>query len=310
MDCSDKRVLVALSGGVDSSVCVQLLRRQGYEVKALVLRFSDAHDKAVAEAQTAARQLGVPLTVEDCSALFERSVIEPFCREYCAGRTPNPCLICNPLVKFKGLMAAADAYGFQMVATGHYAGLRKDGERVLLTMGENKARDQSYMLCRLTQKELKRLEAEKIAKEKETQESATVSGGSSGSSSSGSSSGSTSVSGNSSTGRAIANYALQFVGNPYVLGGTSLTNGADCSGFTQSVMAHFGISIPRTSDAQGRAGREVSYSEAQAGDIIYYGGHVAIYLGGGRIVHASTEATGIKTGTATYRTIRSVRRYY
>ena len=65
------------------------------------------------------------------------------------------------------------------------------------------------------------------------------------------------------------------MGNPYVSGGTSLTNGADCSGFTQSVFKNFGISIPRTSDAQGRAGREVSYSEAQAGDIIYYGGHVA-----------------------------------
>ena len=110
--------------------------------------------------------------------------------------------------------------------------------------------------------------------------------------------------------KSIAGNALQFVGNPYVSGGTSLTNGADCSGFTQSVFKNFGISIPRTSDAQGRAGREVSYSEAQAGDIIYYGGHVAIYLGGGRIVHASTAKTGIKTGTATYRTILSVRRYY
>ena len=175
------------------------------------------------------------------------------------------------------------------------------------------------------QSQLKKLEAERLAREKAAQETATVgSGSSSGSSSSGgssSSSGSSSsgssgsssgsvVSGGSSTGAAIANYALQFVGNPYVSGGTSLTNGADCSGFTQSVYAHFGISIPRTSDSQGHAGREVSYSEAQAGDIIYYGGHVAIYLGGGRIVHASTPATGIKTGTATYRTIRSVRRYY
>src|SRR5699024_3089475 len=115
---------------------------------------------------------------------------------------------------------------------------------------------------------------------------------------------------NASLRNQIVNYAMQFLGNPYVWGGTSLTNGADCSGFTMSVMAHFGISLPRTSDQQGRAGREVSYSEAQAGDIIYYGGHVAIYLGGGRIVHASTEQTGIKTGTATYRTILSVRRYY
>ena len=163
------------------------------------------------------------------------------------------------------------------------------------------------------QSQLKKLEAERLAKEKAAaaQETASVSTGSSSSgSSSGSSGSSVSVSGGSSTGSAIASYALQFVGNPYVSGGTSLTNGADCSGFTQSVFKHFGISIPRTSDAQGRAGREVSYSEAQAGDIIYYGGHVAIYLGGGRIVHASTAKTGIKTGTATYRTILSVRRYY
>lgn len=170
------------------------------------------------------------------------------------------------------------------------------------------------------QSQLKKLEAERLAKEKAAaaQETASVSTGSSSSGSSSGSSGSSSsgssvsvsVSGGSSTGSAIASYALQFVGNPYVSGGTSLTNGADCSGFTQSVFKRFGISIPRTSDAQGRAGREVSYSEAQAGDIIYYGGHVAIYLGGGRIVHASTAKTGIKTGTATYRTILSVRRYY
>lgn len=135
--------------------------------------------------------------------------------------------------------------------------------------------------------------------------------GSSGSSgNSGSSGGGTSVGGGSSTGSAITNFALKYVGRPYVSGGTSLTNGADCSGFTQSVFRNFGINIPRTSDAQGRAGREVSYSEAQPGDIIYYGGHVGIYLGGGRIVHASTPATGIKTENALYRSIRSVRRYY
>ena len=163
------------------------------------------------------------------------------------------------------------------------------------------------------QSQLKRLAKEKAAAAQETASVSTgssSSGSSSGSSGSSSSGSSVSVSGGSSTGSAIASYALQFVGNPYVSGGTSLTNGADCSGFTQSVFKHFGISIPRTSDAQGRAGREVSYSEAQAGDIIYYGGHVAIYLGGGRIVHASTAKTGIKTGTATYRTILSVRRYY
>ncbi len=112
----------------------------------------------------------------------------------------------------------------------------------------------------------------------------------------------------SGTGSQIANYALQFVGNPYVPGGTSLTNGADCSGFTQAVYKAFGYSIPRTSYGQSTYGRAVSYSEAQPGDIIYYGGHVGIYIGGGQIVHASTQRTGIKISPATYRSIVTVRR--
>lgn len=112
----------------------------------------------------------------------------------------------------------------------------------------------------------------------------------------------------SASGKEIASYACKFVGNPYVSGGTSLTNGADCSGFTQAVYRAFGYSIPRTSTAQRSVGRGVTYAEAQPGDIICYAGHVAIYLGGGRIVHASTPATGIKYGTATYREILAVRR--
>lgn len=115
-------------------------------------------------------------------------------------------------------------------------------------------------------------------------------------------------SGGSATGRAIADYGLQFLGNPYVWGGTSLTSGTDCSGFVQSIYRHFGYSVPRNSSEQRSAGREVSYSEAEPGDIICYSGHVGIYIGGGQIVHASTPATGIKVGTATYRTILSVRR--
>lgn len=111
-----------------------------------------------------------------------------------------------------------------------------------------------------------------------------------------------------SSGSDIAAYACQFVGNPYVAGGTSLTNGADCSGFTQAVYRQYGYNLPRNSTAQRSAGREVSYAEAQPGDIICYAGHVALYLGGGRIVHASTARTGIKYGYATYRPILSVRR--
>lgn len=114
--------------------------------------------------------------------------------------------------------------------------------------------------------------------------------------------------GGGSKGQQIADYACQFIGNPYVAGGTSLTNGADCSGFTMSVYKQFGISIPRTSYAQSGAGTAVSYDQARAGDIIYYGGHVGIYLGDGRIVHASTERTGIKISSAMYRPIVTIRR--
>ncbi len=115
--------------------------------------------------------------------------------------------------------------------------------------------------------------------------------------------------GNSSKGKEIANFALQYVGNPYVAGGTSLTEGCDCSGFTQSVYSHFGISLPRNSSSQSVAGREVSYESAQPGDIIYYGGHVGIYIGGGQIVHASTPDSGIKVSNALYRSVITVRRF-
>lgn len=116
------------------------------------------------------------------------------------------------------------------------------------------------------------------------------------------------VSSGGGKGQDIANYACRFIGNPYVAGGTSLTNGADCSGFVMSVYKNFGISLPRSSYSQSGVGRGVSYSEAKPGDIIYYGGHVGIYIGNGQIVHASTERTGIKITSATYRNIITVRR--
>ena len=112
----------------------------------------------------------------------------------------------------------------------------------------------------------------------------------------------------SGSGSSVVDFATQFVGNPYVWGGTSLTDGADCSGFVQSVYANFGVSLPRTSYEQQNAGTEVSYADAQPGDLICYGGHVAIYMGDGKIVHASNAKDGIKiSNDATYRTILSVR---
>ena len=110
------------------------------------------------------------------------------------------------------------------------------------------------------------------------------------------------------TGQAIVDYACQFIGNPYVWGGTSLTNGADCSGFVQSVFAHFGISLPRTTWDMENVGTPVSYDQAIAGDIILYDGHVGIYMGDGQIVNAINSSRGIGILPATYTSIITVRR--
>ena len=110
------------------------------------------------------------------------------------------------------------------------------------------------------------------------------------------------------TGQAIVDYACQFIGNPYVWGGTSLTNGADCSGFVQSVFAHFGISLPRTTWDMESVGTAVSYDQALPGDIILYDGHVGIYMGNGEIVNAINSQRGIGILPATYTNILTVRR--
>lgn len=146
--------------------------------------------------------------------------------------------------------------------------------------------------------------------------SSTSSSSSSRSSSSSSSSGSNS-SGSSSSSKGIASsaasYAQNFIGNPYVLGGTSLTNGTDCSGFVQSVYSKYGVSLPRTSSSQSGAGSSVSLSDVQAGDLIFYASngsvnHVAMYIGGGKVVHASNRRDGIKISNMNYRTPYKARR--
>lgn len=133
--------------------------------------------------------------------------------------------------------------------------------------------------------------------------------------SSSSSSSSTGTTSGSKSGQAVANYACQFVGNPYVWGGTSLTNGADCSGFIMSVYAHFGVSLPHSSSALRGVGRSVSVSDMQPGDIICYSGHVALYIGNNTVVHASNSKPypqgGIKyTSPANYKSIITVRRIF
>ena len=109
-------------------------------------------------------------------------------------------------------------------------------------------------------------------------------------------------------GNAVIAYAKQFLGNPYVYGGTSLTRGTDCSGFVRGVYAHFGYSLPRTSYSQRGVGEKVSYSEMQPGDIVCYSGHVAIYAGDGKIVHAANERKGITISDVNYARIITIRR--
>ncbi|MCR5624377.1 MAG: C40 family peptidase [Lachnospiraceae bacterium] len=147
---------------------------------------------------------------------------------------------------------------------------------------------------------------------KSSNQGSPVSGSTSSSSSNSGSSKSAPV-GTSSKGSEIASYAQKFIGNPYVYGGTSLTNGTDCSGFVMSVYAQFGYSLPRTAAAQAGAGRSVSFSNLQPGDLLFYSngsyiGHVAMYIGGGMVVHASNPTDGIKTSVYNYRTPTCARR--
>ncbi|MGN0974426.1 MAG: tRNA 2-thiouridine(34) synthase MnmA [Gemmiger sp.] len=152
------KILVGMSGGVDSSVAVRILQEQGFYVQGAVIRFSPAHDKEVEEAKAAAKALSISLYVIDATEEFETQVVQPFCESYCSGRTPNPCILCNPAVKFRLLAEKADELGFPYIATGHYARVEqcKDGVCRLCTP-ESAARDQTYMLYRLGQNILSRL---------------------------------------------------------------------------------------------------------------------------------------------------------
>lgn len=188
------------------------------------------------------------------------------------------------------------------------------------TYAESKAEEEARLAV-----EQARIEAEEAARRAQEAANDSSSAGTSSASTSGTgsntSSNSTAVSSGtqsspetsstSGSGQSVVNYASQFLGNPYVYGGSSLTGGTDCSGFVMSVYAHFGVSLPHSSNALRSVGYGVSYDSMQAGDIICYNGHVAIYAGGNTVIHASNPADGIKyTSPANYRTVVAVRRIF
>ena len=162
--------------------------------------------------------------------------------------------------------------------------------------------------ARLAKEEAER-QAAAAAAAKAKQKSSKSSSSSDGTSTSGGSSASYAAP-SGSNGQAVASYASQFIGNPYVYGGSSLTNGTDCSGFVMSVYAHFGVSLPHSSSALRSVGYGVSTSNMQPGDIVCYSGHVGIYIGNGTIVHASTPSSGITYSSVTYRSPICVRRIF
>ena len=195
-------------------------------------------------------------------------------------------------------------------AAVYKANIKKQNDEIKKLEAATAAKQSEIDAAKKAEEEARK--AQELALQKQAQESGSSSGSSSSSSSSGSKSSSyasaASYSGSGSKGQQIANYACQFIGNPYVPGGTSLTEGADCSGFVWRVYKDFGYSVPRTSYSLRSYGTEVSYSDAQPGDVVCYAWHVGLYIGNGQIVHASTQKTGIKITNATYKEILSVRR--
>ncbi|HRY52590.1 MAG TPA: tRNA 2-thiouridine(34) synthase MnmA [Candidatus Portnoybacteria bacterium] len=162
----NKKVFVGLSGGVDSSVAAALLKKQGYDVVGVFMRFwKDGRGaqnaccsvESEAKALAVAKKLGIPFYIFNFEAEFKKAVVDYFLRELGAGRTPNPCVVCNPQIKFGLFLERAIKMGADYVAMGHYASVKNAQEKAKLFAGKDKMKDQSYFLCGLSQKQLNRV---------------------------------------------------------------------------------------------------------------------------------------------------------
>ena len=155
------KVAVGLSGGVDSAVAAYLLKKEGYDVTGVILRTWEGEEPGrccdIDDARSIAERLGVPFRVINCAADFEKKVTQPFMESYICGRTPNPCVGCNHAIKWEYLIYAADVIGAEYVATGHYAHVIKlENGRYTVRTADHAEKDQTYMLCRLSQEQLAR----------------------------------------------------------------------------------------------------------------------------------------------------------
>lgn len=156
-DAMAEKILLGMSGGLDSTYSALALQRRGYDVVGAVLKMSESTD--IEGARRAAEAVGVPLHIVDCTEKFKNIVIQDFLNEYCAARTPNPCVVCNRYVKVASLCDLAKELGIPYVATGHYVNVGRDEEtgRYYIEKAEDRRKDQSYVLWRLTQEQLSML---------------------------------------------------------------------------------------------------------------------------------------------------------
>ena len=152
-----RKAVLGLSGGVDSTAAALLLKENGFSVTAAYLDVFGNNQQGRGQAEKTARQLGIDIVTSDVSKEFGELIITDFCAEYMRGRTPSPCVICNPLVKFKALLKIANDIGARFIATGHYAGVTESEGNYFVKKAKNNKKDQSYMLYRLDQEALSRL---------------------------------------------------------------------------------------------------------------------------------------------------------